>query len=289
MAQLLTSTQLYPPNATREFLDYLRSLTNGDRDESGNFLLRHALHDGDRRALQERAKELAPWLVPQTKKGDYVDPIKRMLLTGGGAAVTEKEAAVIVAEFVSYVYRMPLWAVERACRMFGNGEVTADMLDDPKFDKGMRPSSAQFAYICREVMRPFAEESTRISMTIRGTVGREPDEAERARVGEKLSNFAEALTLQSDLRRDEERTAAVQRLSASDQFNRSMILREYEAKGLAPRFGKDGKPQSLSLLLSVGWTIEEGGEGRRYLVPPPAPPPGDPRDPANRFSNLEGS
>lgn len=54
----------------------------------------------------------------------------------------------------------------------------------------------------------------------------------------------------------------------AQENNRRMILREYEARGLAPR---PGTLVSLALLLRMGWRIEEGPDHEAVLVAPPAP------------------
>lgn len=50
------------------------------------------------------------------------------------------------------------------------------------------------------------------------------------------------------------------------ETNREMILREYAAHGLTPR---PGTLVSLSMLLRMGWRIEEHPDGGPVLVAPP--------------------
>lgn len=52
------------------------------------------------------------------------------------------------------------------------------------------------------------------------------------------------------------------------ETNRHMIMREYEAKGLTPR---PGVLVSLSMLLQMGWKIEDHPDGGSVLVAPPKP------------------
>lgn len=52
------------------------------------------------------------------------------------------------------------------------------------------------------------------------------------------------------------------------------IIREYEHAGVAPlKTNADGVPTcSLSLLMRMGWRVEDGGRGERVLVAPPPLP-----------------
>lgn len=64
-----------------------------------------------------------------------------------------------------------------------------------------------------------------------------------------------------------------------DETNARMLVDEYRRAGVEPpKVDGDGAPTcSLTLLLWMGWTIEELGLGVRRLVSPPPPAPVKPR------------
>lgn len=98
------------------------------------------------------------------------------------------------------------------------------------------------------------------------------DEAKRRRE-------ARAEMIENGRRREEMLNAqeARQRASAKESMLRASaaaIVREYEHAGVEPpKTNGDGVPTcSLSLLLDLGWRIENLGYGVKTLVAPPPPP-----------------
>jgi hypothetical protein len=87
--------------------------------------------------------------------------------------------------------------------------------------------------------------------------------ARLARLEEEGRRAAEA-----DRRGHDEVMARVAKKSA--EFHRRHLLAEYRLAGVAPpETDENGTPKtSLSMLLNLGWRVEEVGGGLRALVPP---------------------
>lgn len=89
-------------------------------------------------------------------------------------------------------------------------------------------------------------------------------EEQAARRAERAHKFAEGLEQE---RVEEERRAAARArvIELSLKINRRQVLAEYTAAGVEPL---PGSSASLSLLRSLGWTVQEI-EGKPTLVKPP--------------------
>lgn len=248
-------------------------LVTGDTDEQGNFVLRAALKPDQRESLKSRAAALRDWLVSAEaarKKKDVEAEALQLMIAFGAGAMSRQEAAATAIVYAQSLYDIPLWAVRRACMRFRNSQVTADELGITRLDTSFRPSTAQVRKIAIDLVKPFGEESTRIWMTLRGTVGRPGDDAEtRARVAADMKEFVKKR------REQEERDLSIifsesrrENNSRSAEFSRIAILHEYENHGLTP---PPGQLCSLSMLKSMGWTIQDG-PGGPVLMKPPEPP-----------------
>lgn len=267
MGQLLTSTQMYPPAATPTWFPFLYSLTTGDRNERGNFVLRRQLTLSERDTLKARATQLAPWITPERSPSGHKEAIMKMMLCFGGAALDSKEAAVIVTEYVQRTKDIPLWAVARACIRFSNNEVTAAELGVKSYDTSFRPGAGQLRQVAMEILRPTAEESTRIHMTLRGTVEVVVTPEERARVGEQFTDFAAALAATADRSRIGDDASVFKQTASAKDFWQRHALADWERAGLEPRYNNAGHLQLLSTYIANGWTIDKSNDVPR-LVPP---------------------
>lgn len=268
MPAVKTVAELYPPRCVPEWWKFLLAVATTDRDDSGNFVLHRALTVAERKALQDRAAVLAPWFE-SGKSGKIMAAIVNMLVGFGGKSLSIEEARIVATQYTVTMSDLPLFAIERACIRFSNGEVRAEEVGAKHIDRTFPPSTAQLHIVAKEIARPFGEERTRIYMTLNGSPPkREPDPAEKKAIGEKLNGFAEEMRRTVAEEEDAKLVEARTRASAeSKAHSRKMILREYEHRGLEPVSDANGNPHSISLLLSVGWRIEEM-DGRNVLIKP---------------------
>lgn len=255
-----------------DFWTFLLSLTAGERDENGNFVLRRALTPAERDQLQTRARQLAPWLQP-ARRVEIAEAVRAMAL-GFGASGTVNDAKAIAGQYVEALSDLPAWAIIRACQRFRDGTVTAAELGQRSIDHSFRPTTAQLRKVAIELVRPFGEESTRIFMTIRGTTERVAGPEERERVAKGFAEFQQRMRASVESNRLDARRQAMERLAETDPQNRSAILEQYQAAGVAPVKDGAGNLVSLALLLRSGWRIEDTPIGERVLVRPPQQEPG---------------
>lgn len=222
--------------------------------------------------LDERSKALAPWLSAG-RRGDYVVPILDMLNRWVGRAMTAQEAQMTVTAYVGTLCDLPLWTVHRACNRFGNGEVNPAEVGEKYLDGNKPPPAPIVRRVAVTLMKPWAEESTRIWMTLRGTVPRAGDDDEtRKRVGAEIDAFVNARRLAEDHSALESEARQRGRESSRD-FSTQAILAEYRHHGLEPVYGIGNYLTSLSTLKSLGWSIQERPDGSKVLIAPPAKPP----------------
>lgn len=267
MPAVRTLAELYPPATEPGFWRALCSLTNGDINERGNFVLRRPISSEERTAIQERARVLGPWLTPGPT-GKVALAVTNMLLGFAARQMSMKEAAAVATQYAMALHGIPLWAIERACMKFADNTVRdEDLGEGQTWNRAFGPSSAQLRIVAIALVRPFGEESTRIVMTIRGTVQRIISDEERAAAAVHIDAGLADLKRRQAAAALEQEASNVRRqttLARSRRENEESILAEYEAIGL-PR--PTGFLTSLSLLLHTGWTIQEVA-GKPTLVAP---------------------
>jgi len=271
----VTTKQLYPKRATREYWDFLLGISTGDRDQHGNFILRRGLTPSETASLRDRARDLAPFLEPG-KKTEIARLVVEMILGFGQGSVPRAEAQAVAVQYVKNLSDMPLWCIARACNKFAMGEVTeADLGKGNKWNIGNKPSTAQLRIVAHSIVKPWAEESTRIFMTMRGTAAPPTDPAERARIGTKMTALAEELQKNHEAQRLIETEEERHRRNESRQRAYQTILAEYRHRGIKPVYSDGDKtiPVAIGTLISLGWEIQDHPEGgEKILVAPPLQP-----------------
>jgi hypothetical protein len=266
MPALRTTTELYPPQRHPDYWSWLCALATLDRDENGNFVLERSLQPHERQKLMERSATLRPWIT--AAKPSQIAPVIGQMMISFGRKPDDEEAKVIATQYVSALLDLPLWCIQRACTRFASAEVSAEEVGAKKpIDYTYPPTTAQLRMIAKKLLQPVAEETTRIWMTVRGAVRLEVTEEQHRQTGEKMKEFVDNRMRRMEAEENEERA---RRRAQNQDSNRTMILRQYEAAGVEPHYSGDGNLQSLSLLLSVGWTIEKGKKGANLVRPPPA-------------------
>jgi len=274
----------------------LATLT-GERDKDRNPVVRRALSTEEKTALATRSKELDPFADPGTpkKKGEE---ITAMLMGFGGASLSIDEARLTAVQYARTCQDLPLWAVARACGRFSRGEVRPEEVgQEGKLNLNFRPTTAQLYVVAAAIAKPVMEERYRIGAALRAVAllpkrQLSPEEqaaeaaaieASRAAYVKQAAAFEEAITAERTGRQIE----AVRR---ARDMTAEHIARDYRAAGLdVPPWQGDMPPASLSLMLSLGWTITEDPHGKKILIAPrkPRDPGPTPRRPESKDLNDE--
>lgn len=266
-----TVAELYPPQCSSDFWSFLYAVATPETDPEGNFVLRRALSRHEREALARRKQTLTPWLEagPRNK---VARAVTNMLVgwSAAGKAMTMEEAAAVATQYTVALAGVPLWAVERACIRFAGGQVRAEELKRKSIDWSFPPSSADLRIVAVEIARPFGEELTRIRMTLNGRAGR-PSTAsleERAAALARIDAWLAERRGGDKYATEAEMAARNARLFADEERRTEEALRAYDALGLRRPPITKGKPVvTPSILMSLGWTVEEV-DGDRVLVTP---------------------
>lgn len=254
-------------SATKALIDSLVSFRHGD----GKYELRRSLSAGERQSLKSRSSDLTAHM--KAARADYiVDCVLAMLIGFGGARASADDAKAIATQYASVLYGLPGWALKRSCNLWASGQVTPDMIGAKTIDRSFAPSAAQVRMVAEDVVRPFMQEYARINKTLMGVVApHEMTPEERHAAADKLQEIADdfgARIAASELQQAERDAAAAARaMKRTDD----LILAEYHARGIEP---PPGNLVSLSTLLSIGWTIEEG----RLFKPKEKKPRGKAKD-----------
>lgn len=275
MPTVRTTGELYPPARQPEFWNMLLTLTTGDRDQRGNFVLREPLTPQQRESLQIRSAALGPWLASAPRHAAAA-AVTRMLIGFAGKPMSEKEATAVAAQYVGAMHGVPIWAVERTCTRFANGEVKPDEVGAKHLDRSFPPTTAQLRMVAIELVRPFGEEAVRIGMTLRGSLENRETPEEHARGKERIAamhaDFKARMgakhleEAQEDERQKAARTAEIMHREAEARAN------EYLEAGLEPPEPNEaGITVSLAMMLKSGWIISTLGDGRKVLLGPTKP------------------
>ena len=99
---------------------------------------------------------------------------------------------------------------------------------------------------------------------------------ERAEAEERRARMASVLARNEEIAKQDAEAAAIRKLAADElsaRANASARLREFERHGVKPPIidGVETK-SSLSLLMQLGWTIENLLGQNKLIAPPPAEP-----------------
>lgn len=260
--------QLYPPSAARE-VDALRVTIVAFKPDAygAPWELGRALAPAERQAFAQRKAEIEYWL--QTASPERAtEIITRTLIGLAGAAYDDEEAQMVAAQYAFACRDLPYWALERTCARFARGEVRASELGAKHLDPGFRPSTAQLCLVARVLTAPLERERDEIGAILKGVpVGRRGAATEGPR-GVVEGHLGDAYAAEE---RERERKAEQVRLDQPQVEARTNAARaeEYRRAGLEPPQPVHGLIVSLSMMMTMGFRIEEK-YGRRALVGPSA-------------------
>lgn len=219
--------------------------------------------------LETRRKLLAPWLT----KASYNDTrpiISAMFLSFASRKTTQDEAAAIGMQYSYALGSLPGWAIKRACDRFATAAVQPEEIGEKRIDRSFPPSSPHIAMVAERLVQPVRLEYRRIDAILRGVAPARPlTEAERTAsraVIEAMVDDYKAQVAGGELLSQAEDTRRSAALRDSRERNLEARRAEYVAAGLPAPKGE--MFMTLPLLLSAGWTIQDGPNGTRELVAP---------------------
>lgn len=227
----------------------------------------------ERRALEHRVEALGPWLAPYARPeqdDDVMIALAEMFngfpsLRGdaGPAALARVSGAMAALE------RFPAWAIFAACSdIHRRGYEMTDSRGEVRAERHWPPSDADVCKVVEDVVKVRAEALRGARALLEAPVeedDRPPLEERRAHVDRVRAELAARAVPPDEL----ERLLATQRserraVAARGQARR--LAEDYARAGVEPPGGR--VTSSLSLLLEMGWTIQEVN-ARKVLVPPP--------------------
>lgn len=264
MTAVAKTTELYPIPESNAALALISEVATTELDPMWNYVLRRALTTVDRQILSKRLGEIAPHLGP-ARYAKVAQAVLSCLVGFASKNTSDEDAEVIAAQYATMLAGLPLWAIQRACGRFGRGEVEASEVGAKHLDRAFPPSSAQLRMIAEKIVRPFDNEARRIDKALKGTVMKTVvGPAERERVSAKLEGLAGEFKLKAMETESEARAVAERKVFERTQ---RAVISEYQAAGVEPVVDGSGMVTSLSLLKSLGWTVEEIGN-KTVLVAP---------------------
>lgn len=235
----------------------------------------------ERNALEHRAASLRPWLAPyvQPDESDMVAEVISDMLQGYPALKGDTSPAAIarIDGMMRAVEIFPSWAIQQACASISRrGYQVQDKDGDWKTERHWPPSSADVCKVVEEMVAGrrmvLAQAEALLDAPVEEQEAPTAD-AKAAQVADWQAKWnaktaVTAATLEATV-------AEISGRRAAEVQERQMrrIVDEYRSKGLEPPAFK-GIPVSLSMLLRLGWTIQEDGEGKKVLVRPPKEPTG---------------
>jgi hypothetical protein len=260
-----TVAELYPPKCDPLLRDLVHALV-AFKDDRGGVELRRALSVAERTSVRTRANELERWLAAGLQS-DIASAVTGMLLGFNSRNMTMDEAQEVAAQWASALRDLPGWAVYRACGRFSRGEVRASELGVDRLDPGFAPSTAQVHRAATAIMAAEVAELARLEAVLKGTVI--PAAPERAAAPGVTA--AEAHIVDRDQAAALESGERIKRQEAEapevEKRMNSARRAEYERAGLKPPEPHAGIVVSLSMMLKMGFTIEEI-RGEKVLVSP---------------------
>ena len=259
------TSELYPVPEDHGAMRLIDGVVTPERDDRFNFVLRRALTTVEREVLSARSRVILPHLAGASYS-KIAKAVLNMFAGLRGANADEDEAEIIAAQYAKVLSGFPLWAIERACLRFARGEVSAEEVGAKVLDPSFRPASSQLRIIVEKISRPYYAEAKRIEMTLRGTVAKaEMTPEERERTGKKIEEYLATRKFETevvDVQAQQDSAARV------IENTKKMILSEYQSAGIKPVYGADGVTLcSLSLLRSLGYTVQEIGDERVLVAP----------------------
>lgn len=266
MPKLMEQSKLYPPESPEGTRTLVSFLLLGERD-NGRAVLRRALAQSERTAIENRGKELTPWILPG-KRTEKAAAIVAMLMGFGGGNSSDENAREIATQYVKVCDDIPAWAVARACMRFSSGQVTAEELGESSINLAFRPSTAHVHRLAAKIILPVLEERQNLWDCLHGIERNKILQGpERDRVAAGFEALKKQLHSVTDLEEgaEERRQASLRKFAARDL---ERLLNEYRQQGLP--VPTEQWPTTLGSRLAAGWTIEEIN-GERVLVAPRRP------------------
>ena len=171
----------------RALSDAVDTLLTGDKDRDGRCILAFEPDTSLRSRLQIRLMELQAALLP-ARPADLAPAVAQMLL-GFGSARGSEDAEAIVAQYVTALAHLPLWAVQQACLHFARGSVTK--AECPDWKPAYAPSTAQLCRLAEGLVYELWREERRITDVLNGIPRYRPSKEERERVSRGLEELRE--------------------------------------------------------------------------------------------------
>jgi hypothetical protein len=256
-------TGLYPPAQTQQMHTLIAGLQPVNR-----VLPRH-LSIAEEQTLRKRAQQLSAWSDP-AKPNEIKGAISRCFIGLGGEKLSTEQAEMMMAQYVTVLSGMKLWAIERACLRFAAGEVKAEDVGAKHLEPAMRPSSAHLRIMAAIISESFDKERAEIDKVLTAHPPKhEPTEEERA-AGLAKTRAWQELRSGADAKKAPVPGHASRTMDDINKRHHDRIIQEYIAAGLpAPTAAI---PTSLPMLLEMGWSIVEK-RGEKILVKPDHPTP----------------
>lgn len=234
MANDLTplSTASMPLTLDQRLYVALGTLDTGRR-EGGTMILTEKLSPELRALFVARNRDLHHWLEPGSKS-EISKAISAMILGLNvyGQAMTEREAAAVLSQYVKVIQKMPVWAVLLACNKFETGNVTED--ECATWDRSRRPTTAEVYKVVESIVRPWHAESHLIFKMLRGVADRPVNEEMRLRIGDLFRGLLENLKSGAA----ERRRVIIENYNKKDPARTERQIREHwRAKGKEPPEG----------------------------------------------------
>lgn len=187
----LTTRILEPMMPDRVLSDALNSVLTDNKGRDGRRILARSLDARLRSKLQIRQHNLRAGLLGG-RPADIALTVAQMLLGFGSARASQEDAEAVVAQYVTVLAHLPLWAVQRACRLFASGHVTKT--ECPNWNGAFAPSTAQLCQLAESSVHEYWREEQRINEVLNGTPEYQPTEEERERIGKGLDELTAKLT-----------------------------------------------------------------------------------------------
>lgn len=244
--KIWSSADLYPPQSddTRKLLD---ALLVGSPVE-----LRRALSLEERNALRARRSELYRWIA---KPSIYdVTATVTPMLDVFGIKSDARRYTTLLAD-------MPLWATKRACDQLAQAAGKA------------APTADQLHATAAALVQPIYTENMRLNAALNGRANTRVERTGEtvAQVAAAHAAFRDRVTGESIVERERRDQVAQSAAQLLREGTLDHIRQGYVAAGLDVPEGDT--IVSIPLLLEMGWSIEQDGDGNKVLVRPAFPPP----------------
>src|SRR5262245_48217427 len=174
----------------RALSDVCDDLLTGDKDCGGRPILRYSPDAKLRSRLEVRRLELQAALTP-APPADLARTVIEMMVGFSSARVNELDAKIVVAQYVSVLADLPLWAVQMTCRRFARGKVTK--AECPDWKPAYAPSTAQLYRLAEASVVKYWDEEQRIFAVLNGVPVHRPSQEERKRVAREFEQLRQEL------------------------------------------------------------------------------------------------